>query len=130
MVIENEAVVFGLGAYCLLASWGPFTDWRGPLLGPCARPSPGMGAWLSLRHATLGSSLACSAVGTLVPWVPAWLLLGCGAIAAYTLNSLLYPESKFSTERLTLDTGHWILVVHQHKKYAHTHGYTINVPIF
>lgn len=46
----------------------------------------------------------CSAVGTLVPWIPAWLLLGCGVFAAYSLNSQLYLVSNFSSK-----SEYWIL---------------------
>lgn len=46
---------------------------RGPIvcLAPCSDPS---------LHATLGSSVACGTVGTLVARIPVWLLPYCGAV--------------------------------------------------
>lgn len=45
----------------------------GTRLDPFARSSSRAGPRLPLGDAALSSSLACSALGILVPWVPAWL---------------------------------------------------------
>lgn len=118
--------------------WGPVTSgclyllgtgWlcssRALGFGHCAGPTLRMGAWLPPGHAAFGSSMACSAVGTLVPLVPPQLLPGCGVVQCVHSPhaiSLLYPVSDFPARTQALASKH---NKHTHMRArTHTHTHT------
>lgn len=101
-----------VGDVLFAALLGPVADCRGFRFDPFASSSPRVGPRLPLRDAALGSSMACSALGTLVPGVLAWLLLGTIQCFSLHTNPQLYPVSNFPTHVTHKSTRKTITSIH------------------